>query len=441
MNKRSKGWSGSKGVLIFGPAFFMMDHQNLIPQLYRQEYSKMVSVLCSRFGIDQIDAAEDIVSETFLSAAETWGLKGVPDNPVAWLYKVARNNTLNGLKHDRVFRQRVVGELVHKSPQTVEPELDLSPGNITDSQLRMLFAVCHPSIPVEAQITLALRVLCGFSIDEIAQALLTTKANINKRLYRAKERLRSENIPLILPETGALSARLDAVLLTLYLLFNEGYYSASTDHILRKDFCLEAMRLVYFLTEHLDKARASATRPDVYALLALMCFQASRFNARVSPCGDLVLYEQQDSRLWDMELINRGNSFLTLACTPDNLSRYHLEAAIAWWHTHQNESAEKWENILRLYNRLLILQYSPMAALNRAYAYSRVYGKESAIPEAEALNLSGNLFYHSLLGDLYSGLDDSKAGPHLEKAIELSGTPAERALLANRLGALNTIKK
>lgn len=401
----------------------------------------MVSVLCSRFGIDQIDAAEDIVSETFLSAAETWGLKGVPDNPVAWLYKVARNNTLNGLKHDRVFRQRVVGELVHKTPQTVEPELDLSPGNITDSQLRMLFAVCHPSIPVEAQVTLALRVLCGFSIDEIAQALLTTKANINKRLYRAKERLRSENISLTLPDNGALSARLDAVFLTLYLLFNEGYYSASTDNILRKDFCLEAMRLAYFLTEYLDKALASAMRPDVYALLALMCFQASRFNARVSPCGDLVLYEQQDSRLWDMELVNRGNSFLTQACIQDNLSRYHLEAAIAWWHTHQNESAEKWENILRLYNRLLILQYSPMAALNRAYAYSRVYGKERAIPEAEALNLSGNLFYHSLLGDLYTGLDNSKAGQHLEKAVELSGTPAERALLANRLGALNTIKK
>jgi RNA polymerase sigma-70 factor (ECF subfamily) len=418
----------------------MMEHQNLIPQLYRQEYSKMVSVLCSRFGIDQIDAAEDIVSETFLSAAETWGLKGVPDNPVAWLYKVARNNTLNGLKHDRVFRQQVMGELVHRSPPAIEPELDLSPQNITDSQLQMLFAVCHPSIPVEAQVSLSLRVLCGFSIDEIAQALLTTKANINKRLYRAKERLRSENIPLTLPDNTVLSARLDAVLITLYLLFNEGYYSASPDNILRKDFCLEAMRLVYFLTEYLDKTGASTARPDVYALLALMCFQASRFNARISPCGDLVVYEQQDSSLWDMELINRGNSFFVQACTEGNLSRYHLEAAIAWWHTHQDGSAEKWENILRLYNQLLILHYSPMAALNRAYAFSRVYGKEKAIREAESLNLGGNLFYHSLLGDLYTGSDDIQAGRHLEKALQLSGTPAERALLSTRLGALNTIK-
>jgi RNA polymerase sigma-70 factor (ECF subfamily) len=417
-----------------------MDHQNLIPQLYRQEYSKMVSVLCSRFGIDQIDAAEDIVSEAFLSAAETWGLKGVPDNPVAWLYKVARNNTLNGLKHDRLFRQRVIGELVYRSPPTIEPELDLSPQNITDSQLQMLFAVCHPSIPVEAQVSLALRVLCGFSIDEIAQALLTTKANINKRLYRAKERLRSENIPLTLPDNTALGARLDAVLITLYLLFNEGYYSASPDNILRKDFCLEAMRLVYFLSEYLDKTRTSTARADVNALLALMCFQASRFNARISPCGDLVVYEQQDSSLWDMDLINRGNNFFVQACTPDNLSRYHLEAAIAWWHTHQDGSAEKWENILRLYNQLLILHYSPMAALNRVYAFSRVYGKKKAIPEAEALNLAGNLFYHSLLGDLYTGSDAGKASHHLEKALELSGTPAERALLSARLGALNSIK-
>jgi RNA polymerase sigma factor (sigma-70 family) len=419
----------------------MMDHQNLIPQLYRQEYSKMVSVLCSRFGINQIDAAEDIISETFLSAAESWGLEGVPDNPVAWLYKVARNNTLNGLRRERVFREHVKGELIHNNPLTVEPELDLSPENITDSQLQMLFAVCHPSIPVEAQVSLALRVLCGFNIDEIAQALLTTKANINKRLYRAKERLRSENIPLTLPDNAALNTRLDAVLITLYLLFNEGYYSASPDSILRKDFCLEAMRLVYFLTEYLDKIRASAIRPDVYALLALMCFQASRFNARVSPCGDLVLYEQQDSGLWDMELVNRGNSFFVQACTRDALSRYHLEAAIAWWHTHQEESGEKWANILRLYNQLLIGQYSPMAALNRAYAFSRVYGKEKAIPEAEALDLAGNLFYHSLLGDLYTGADDRKAIRHLEKAIELSETPAEKALLSTRLRALNTIKK
>jgi RNA polymerase sigma factor (sigma-70 family) len=412
-----------------------VDQTNLIPHLYRQEFSKMVALICSRFGVDQIDAAEDIVSETFLAAAETWGLKGVPDNPVGWLYRVARNNTLNGLKHERVFRQKVKGELVKGSPSSVEPELDISPENITDSQLRMLFAVCHSCIPVEAQVSLALRVLCGFTIDEIAQALLTTKANINKRLYRAKEKLRSSGVTLTLPDEVGMNERLDAVLITLYLLFNEGYYSASPDKVLRKDLCLEAMRLTYLLTEYRGALGMAIVRPDVFSLLALMCFQASRLDARMDAAGRLVLYEQQDSGLWNTELINRGNFFFIKACEAGALSRYHLEAAIAWWHTQQGDGREKWENILMLYNRLLVLAYSPIAALNRAFAYARVYGKEAAIPEAEGLELTGNLFYHSLLGELYKGVDEGKAVAHFERALDLASTEAEREVISGKIGS------
>jgi RNA polymerase sigma factor (sigma-70 family) len=412
-----------------------VDQSNLIPLLYRQEFSKMVALICSRFGVEQMDAAEDIVSETFLAAAETWGLKGVPDNPVAWLYRVARNNTLNGLRHERVFRQKVKGELVKGSSSSVEPELDISPENIADSQLRMLFAVCHPCIPVEAQVSLALRVLCGFTIDEIAQALLTTKANINKRLYRAKEKLRVSGVTLTLPNAAGMNERLDAVLLTLYLLFNEGYYSASPDKLLRKELCLEAMRLTYLLTEYQGASGRAVVRPDVNSLLALMCFQASRLNARVDAAGGLVLYELQDSGLWDTELINRGNSFFIQACDARVLSRYHLEAAIAWWHTHHRDGREKWENILMLYNKLLIMDYSPIAALNRAYAYARVYGKEAAIPEAEGLGLTGNLFFHSLMGELYMGVDDAAAIGHFEQALGLASTEAERAVLAGKMDA------
>jgi RNA polymerase sigma factor (sigma-70 family) len=420
-----------------------MDQSKLIPQLYRQEFARMVALICNRFGIEQIDAAEDIVSETFLAAAETWGLKGVPDNPVGWLYKVARNNALNGLKHERVFRQKVKGELVRGAVSSEEPELDISPATITDSQLRMMFAVCHSVIPVEAQVSLALRVLCGFTIEEIAQALLTTKANINKRLYRAKEKLRQGGVGLVLPEEGGsknsgrkdgsgagLNERLDAVLLTLYLLFNEGYYSASPDKVLRKELCLEAMRLTYLLTEY----RADV-RPDIYSLLALMCFQASRLDARMDAAGGLVLYEQQDSGLWDAELIDRGNIFFVKACDSGILSRYHLEAGIAWWHAQVRDGREKWENILMLYNRLLMLDYSPIAALNRAYAYMRVYGKEAAIPEAEGLELEGNLFYHSLLGELYMGVDDVEAVVQLERALGLASTEAERAVLMQKMSA------
>jgi RNA polymerase sigma-70 factor (ECF subfamily) len=411
-----------------------VDQSNLIPQLYRQEFSKMVALICSRFGVDQMDTAEDIVSETFLAAAETWGLKGVPDNPVGWLYRVARNNTLNGLKHERVFRQKVKGELVKGSPSSVEPELDISPENITDSQLRMMFAVCHPCIPVEAQVSLALRVLCGFTIDEIAQALLTTKANINKRLYRAKEKLRLSGVTLTLPDEVGMNERLDAVMITLYLLFNEGYYSMSPDKVLRKDLCLEAMRLTYLLTEYRGVSWRGIVRSDVYSLLALMCFQASRLDARVDAAGGLVLYEQQDSGLWDTELIDRGNTFFVKACDSGVLSRYQLEAGIAWWHTHLRDGREKWENILMLYNRLLMVDYSPIAALNRAFAFAQVYGKEAAISEAEGLKLEGNLFYHSLLGELYMEVDDVAAMGHFERAIELASTEAERAVLAEKMG-------
>lgn len=388
----------------------------------------MVTVLCSRFGIAYMDEAEDIVSDTFLSAAETWGINGAPSNPVAWLYAVARNNALNYLKHDKVFQQKVKKHLVHSSQESFEPDIDLSDQNITDSQLRMLFAICHPSIPVEAQVSLALRVLCGFTIDEIAQALLSSKVSINKRLFRAKDRLRSEEVEIAFPTNEETGVRLDTVLVCLYLLFNEGYYSASSDKVLRKDFCLEAIRLTWLLANHPPTAL-----PRVYALMSLMCFQASRFDARVNDSGELVLYEDQDSSRWDQELIHRGSSFFVQASGRGEISKYHLEAAIAWWHTHPAEEQEKWENILRLYNQLLILEYSPMAALNRAYAFSRVYGKEKALAEAEGLQLSGNLFYHSLLGELYTDVDAGKARSHFEKALELAGSPAERTVIERRL--------
>ena len=393
----------------------------------------MVALICSRFGIAQIDAAEDIVSETFLAAAETWGLKGVPDNPVGWLYRVARNNTLNGLKHEKVFRRKVRGELRRGGIFSEEPELDITAENIMDSQLRMLFAVCHPCNPVEAQVSLALRVLCGFTIDEIAQALLTTKATINKRLYRAKEKLRVGEVALQLPDAAGMNERLDAVLLTLYLLFNEGYYSMSPDKVLRKDLCHEAVRLTYLLAEYRWAGGRSVVRGDVFSLLALMCYQASRLDARMDEAGGLVLYEQQDSTRWDEELIARGNVLFVQACDSGVMSRYQLEAAIAWWHTHHRDGREKWENILMLYNKLLIFEYSPVAALNRAYAYARVYGNVKAIPEAEELRLEGNLFFHSLLGELYTGVNDAEAVAHFERAVGLATTEAERVVLRRKI--------
>ena len=266
-----------------------------------------------------------------------------------------------------------------------ETDIDLSDENIRDSQLQMMFAIADPVLSLESQIALTLRVLCGFGIEEIADAFLTNKENIQKRLFRAKEKLRTEKINIRLPAASEISQRVDAVLASLYLLFNEGYYSSSQNSVLRKDFCLEAMRLTLLLIEN-----EQTNKPRVEALFALMCFHASRFDARMDENGEIIRYDEQDRSLWNEELISRGHFYLNQASRGRELSRYHLEAAIAYWHTVKNGDKEKWENVLQLYNQLLCIEYSPVSALNRTYALSKIYGKPAAIAEAEKLGLTGN---------------------------------------------------
>ncbi|MBE9463340.1 RNA polymerase sigma factor [Dyadobacter subterraneus] len=405
-----------------------MENQ-LIPHLFRTEYRKITSVLCKQFGIEHIEIAEDIASDVFLLAVEVWTYKGVPENPTAWLYAVARNKAKNQLIRNTVFSEKVTKELLHQTDRSVSRfEIDLSDKNISDSQLLMLFTLCHPSIPVESQISLSLRVLCGFGIEEIADAFLTNKASINKRLFRAKERLRTENIPIIFPDEKEIDKRLETVLTTLYLLFNEGYYSESRNEILRNDFCLEAIRLTYLLHEN-DKTN----KPPVNALLALMCFHASRFGARKNNQGELILYDDQDETLWNQELIARGTYLLNLAAQGEIISKYHIEASIAYWHTIKADSKEKWENILQLYNQLLILDYSPIAALNRTYALSKVKGKLAAIAGAEKLNLKNNHFYFTLLGALYEDIDHEKAKMNLQRALSLAKSETDKEIIRQKI--------
>ncbi|MDB5210320.1 MAG: polymerase subunit sigma [Sediminibacterium sp.] len=417
-----------RSLCMFTKTSLFMEQPELIPHLFRTEYRKITVVLCKLFGIDHIEIAEDIASDTFLLASETWSIKGLPPNPVAWLYTVAKNKAKDQFKHDAVFKQKVAKQLQYLSPGNEEIEIDLSDKNITDSQLQMLFAICDPSIPVEAQVGLALRILCGFGINEIADAFLTNKETINKRLFRAKEKLRIENVKIELPADEEIGKRLETVLTTLYLLFNEGYYSSGSDSTLRKDLCLEAMRLNYLLIDN-----PSTNKPFVNALFALMCFQSSRFEARTDANGESVLYQNQDANLWDRELITRGEYYLNLSSGGNEISKYHLEAAIAYWHTIQADTKEKWENILQLYNRLLQIEYSPIAALNRTYALSKANSKGEAIVEAEKLGLNNHHLYHSLLGELYSDIDDAKALSHFQSALSLARSIADKALIGNKI--------
>jgi len=411
-------------------ALLFMQQQELIPHLFRSEFRKITSVLCKLFGIEHIEVAEDIASETFLSAIETWTYKGIPENPVAWLYTVAKNKARNYFTRNKIFSEKISKQLKHTvdEKEEIPIEVDLSEKNITDSQLQMLFAVCHPSIPAEAQIGLALRILCGLGIEEIANAFLSNKETINKRLFRAKEKLRAEKVEIEFPETAEINNRLENVLTTLYLLFSEGYYSESNDTVLREDLCMEAMRLTFLLIEN-----EQTNLPNVNALFALMCFHASRFAARKNENGEIVLYHDQDKTLWNEELILKGSYHLHKASTGERLSKYHLEASIAYWHTIKEDSKEKWENILQLYNRLLQIAYSPIAALNRTYALAKANGKEVAIREAEKLKLTNNHYYYTLLGELYKGIDNDKAKQNFLQAYTLAKTRTDKQMIQNKI--------
>ena len=405
-----------------------MEHQALLPHLFRTEYRNIVSVLCYLFGIQHIEIAEDIVSDTFLAATETWAMKEVPENPPAWLYTVAKNKARNYLKRNALFQQKLSPEIRYTTPKETELEIDLSPKNITDSQLAMMFTVCNPAIAPEAQVALALNLLCGFGIQEIADAFLTNKEVIYKRLQRAKEKLKTAQIKIEQPTLSEINNRLSPVLTTIYLLFSEGYYTTSQNTHLRKNLCEEAIRLTALLL-----SQPSTHQPAVNALMALMCFHASRFDARLTDAGETILYDDQDETLWNRELIDKGTQFLNAASTGTTISKYHLEAAIAYWHTQKEDTPEKWENILQLYNNLLVLEYSPIAALNRTFALGKARGNQYAITEAEKLQLNNNHFYFSLLGHLYTGLDNAKAMQHFEKAYETAQTPADKALMRKKI--------
>ena len=399
-----------------------MQDQELLQNLFKAERQKIISELRYLFAIE-IEIVEDLVSDTFLSASEFWKNHGLPEDPTAWLHTVAKNKAKNHLKKKAIFDKKLSPEL-KLTTSTEEIEFDFSKKPIDDSQLAMIFTICNPCLPNDAQVGLALNLLCGLGIQEIADAFLTTKHVIYKRLERAKERLKINNIKIEQPTSSEINSRLENVLTILYLLFSEGHFSMSQNSLLRESFCREAMRLNYFLIEN-----PLTNTPAVNALFALMCFHFSRFAARAQADDAIIPYEEQDETLWDKELIAKGRYHLNIAASGKTISKFHLEAGIAYWHTQKVDTTQKWESILSLYNKLLDLEYSPVAALNRTYALAKVKGKTQAITEAEGLKLTDNLFYHSLLSFLYKGLDDDKALHYSLNAATVSNFRSYKAAI------------
>lgn len=409
-----------------------LNNNYLLSDLFRQEYPKMIAVLCRHFGLKHIEIAEDVIGETFLKASERWPVNGVPENPAAWLYTVAKNNAKDHFKRVALFETKIAGNI---KPEAVEaePDFELTGEHINDSQLAMIFAVCDPGNSTESQICLALQILCGFSVEEIANTFLTKTATIKKRLQRARAILRNSQFQTRALSEPDLTSRLDAVLKSLYLLFNEGYFSRTSDQLIRNELCAEAIRLTLVLTENPLTGTVQTN-----ALLALMCYQASRLKARTNDRGEVVLFDEQDQRLWDKELIEKGNYYFVNACRGNEASKYHFEAVIAYWHTNP-AAINKWQHILLVYNQLILIEYSPVTALNRAFAIAKVYGHEKAILETQKLKLTDNDQYHKLLGYLYEKTDPGKAIDHYSQAVLLTKAKAAKQVLAKKIEELKRL--
>lgn len=405
-----------------------MDH------LFRHEAGKMVAVLSRLLGMQQLETAQDIVQDTLLQAMNTWSYNGPPDNPAAWLMKAARNKAIDYLR-----RQKRFNEISPRYAYLLQSEYTLSPTvssfflehEIADSQLRMMFACCHPAIPPESQIALTLKTLCGLSVTEIAKAFLTQEETIAKRIYRAKEKIKTEQIELEVPHSHALSLRLDAVLKCLYLLFNEGYNSSHPEQLIREDLCTEAMRLCHLLTGH------PLTRfPRCQALLSLLCFQASRLNARMDDRGHIVLLKYQDRSKWYRPLIQKGFDYLDAAAEPFEESPYHLEAAIASLHAASPSfEATDWKSIYHLYDMLYRLQPNPVVAMNKAIASAYAVSKQKALEELQQIRgLDQHHLYYASVGEIYFELQQmEKARTHFEKAITLTSSQTEKQLLQEKI--------
>lgn len=406
-----------------------------VEHLFRHESAKMVAILTRIFGVEHLTLAEDVVQDTLARALQTWPFHGIPDNPSAWIMRAARNRALDVVRREQNFREKEA-EIVRVLDRPPAPPEAADPleSEITDDCLRMMFVCCHPQIPPEAQVALALKTLCGFSVTEIASALLTSDAAIAKRLTRAKQQIRDSAIPFEIPESHELAARLDGVLRALYLLFNEGYKASTGERLVREELCHEAIRLGLLLTR-----QPATAQPRTHALLALMLLNAARLPARTDGEGNLLLLQQQDRSRWTPGLIHHGIYQLGLSASGDALSEYHLEAGIAACHsTAPNDGATDWPRILKLYDQLVALTQSPIAALNRAVAVARVCGPQAGLDSLEGLtarhSLDGYHLLHAVRGTLHTELGNwHEAQTHLERALACAALPSEREFLSRRI--------
>jgi RNA polymerase sigma-70 factor (ECF subfamily) len=406
----------------------------LVEHFFRREYGRLMALLTRKAGVRNIDLVEDAVQSALLSALTVWTAQGLPEDPGAWLYRVAHNNLMSDLRQ-KAGRLRILERAGNAVPHSNDPPApSYFAGEVADDMLRMLFICCDEAIPRESRLVLALKTLCGFSTAEIALRLFTSEANVHKRLARARGKLREAPADTETSPLETLQSRLPSVHGVLYLLFNEGYLSAHAEQAIRRELCDEAIRLTTLLVEH-----PVGAVPETCALLALMHLHSARLGARLDATGGLLLLEEQDRSLWDRERIGLGAEWLERAARGTVFSRFHAEAGIAAEHCFAPSFGEtRWKEIADLYAMLERIDPSPLHTMNRAVAVAEWQGPEAGLALLRSLAtpvwLTDSYLWDAVLGDLHRRAGQAEiAQRHIERALAAAPTEAVHNLLQRRL--------
>ncbi|MFK7970207.1 MAG: RNA polymerase sigma factor [Bacteroidia bacterium] len=402
----------------------------MIDHLFRHQYGKMVSILTRIFGLAHLETIEDAVQDTFVTASLSWRNQ-IPDNPEAWLTQAAKNRTIDLFRKFNAEKKRV--PMIESGAEMIAM-FDLFLDNeIEDSQLRMIFAACHPALNPKDQIAFSLKTISGFSSSEIASALLLKEETVKKRLTRARKVVQEQNIEFAIPQGKSLPKRLDRVLEVLYLIFNEGFHSTRRDMLVRKELCGEAMRLCEMLLKN------TFTRSEAsYALFALMCFHAARLDSKVSPEGDIIDIKNQDRSLWFFPMVELGNDAMNKAVESGVYTGYHYEAAIASIHHQASTFAlTNWDALLHWYQKLYELEPSDLTLLNMASIFLQKKELNMALQileeiDPKKLEQRAYLYYGTYAEYFYQQGSMQSAISHMDQALGLVKNEAEKKHLEKK---------